>query len=426
MIESNWRLRVCLAVLIFAAAMYRYWPMPAAIGPCGTGYESLELACSLVHKGAFADPFTPLPTGPSAHVAPLFPALVAGLMKWFGDGPAASNAVQWLAALTIALQLSLWPWAARRLGMGFVSGAIGAAGWLAVGFILLPMWESPQVGLLVLLLAVCVHRILREKVSTGFVILTGALWGVTLLFNPAPLITGAALTVWALSIPRIPRMQKLALIAVLLAIVSPWLVRNYQVFHHPIFVRDNLGTELWSSNNPCATFSFRENRTANCFRHPNESASEAAQVRAMGEYEYNREKLREALAWMKNNRAKFADLTKQRFLAFWFYTPGGNYFAGRHIPPSIWIIWLAFPLSVAGLWLLFRRDRASAWICLAWLALFPPIYYFVEFIPRYRYPILWATFLPASFALQQAAEAAWRRFRKPAPRVLPAPNPQQS
>lgn len=426
MIESNPRLRVFVGVLIFIAALYRYWPMPAAIGPCGTGYESLELACSLAHKGAFADPFTPLPTGPSAHVAPLFPALVSGLVKWFGDGPAASNAVQWMATLTLALQLSLWPWAARRLGMGFLSGMIGALGWLAVGFILLPMWESPQVGLLVLLLAVCTRRILREKASAGFASMTGVLWGITFLFNPVPVFAYAALTVWALCLARIPRMHRLALVAVPLAILFPWLVRNYEVFHHPVLIRDNLGTELWSSNNPCATYSFRENRAANCFRHPNESIDEAAQVRAKGEYEYNREKLREALAWMKNNPGKFADLTKQRFLAFWFYVPGGSYFAGRHIPVSIWIIWLAFPLSLAGLWLLFRTDRASAWICLAWLALFPPVYYFVEFIPRYRYPILWATFLPASFALERAAEALWQRFRKHFPRALPAPNPQQS
>jgi hypothetical protein len=191
----------------------------------------------------------------------------------------------------------------------------------------------------------------------------------------------------------------------------PWLVRNEQVFHHFVLVRDNLGTELWNSNNPCAAFSFRNNRAAGCFHHPNESVDEAEKVRAMGEYAYNQQKLRESLDWIKTNPRKFAELTRQRFLAFWFYTPGGNYFEGRSIPASIWIIWLMGPLSIAGLYLLFQRDRISTGQCLVWLLLFPPIYYIIEFIPRYRYPILWASFLPASYYLCQSAQRIWQWLR---------------
>jgi len=418
--EKNRRLRWLVAALIFVGALYRYWPIDSPLGPCGSGYESLELACSIAHKASFSDPFT-VPTGPSAHLAPLFPFLVSTLIRWLGDGPAAMNAVQWMGTLVVALQLSLWPWVAKRLGMGFVSGAIGAGGWLLVGFVLLPMWEAAHVAILVLILVMCMHQILSKQVPTGFVLLTGVLWGITFLFNPVALLAYTALTLWIICFRRIQRVQKLVLIIIPFLVISPWLVRNYQVFHHFVLIRDNLGLELSISNNPCATFSFRTNRSANCYHHPNESVAEAGKVRALGEYVYNQTKLREALGWMKDNPARFADLTKQRFLAFWFYSPGRNYFAVRHIPLSILIIWLTTPLSIGGLWLLLKNDRNAAGLCLAWLVLFPAVYYFVAFVPRYRYPILWASFMPASFLLTEVVQEVWQGRRKsnaaPAARV---------
>jgi hypothetical protein len=274
------------------------------------------------------------------------------------------------------------------------------------------MWEAVYVALLVLLLVMCMHQILSKQVSTGFVALTGVLWGITFLFNPVTLLPYAALTLWTTCFRRIQRIQKLVLIFIPLLVISPWLVRNYQVFHHFVLIRDNLGLELSISNNPCATFSFGTYRAVNCSQHPNESVAEAGKVRASGEYEYNQTKLREALGWIKDNPGRFADLTEQRFLAFWLYSPGGNYFAGRHIPLSILLIWLIMPLSIGGLWLLFKSDRIAAGLCLTWLVLFPAVYYFVAFIPRYRYPILWANFMPASFLLTEVVQGVWHGRRK--------------
>ena len=93
---------------------------------------------------------------------------------------------------------------------------------------------------------------------------------------------------------------------------------------------------------------------------------------ASGEYAYNQAKLQEASAWITNNPGRFATLTWQRFLAFWFYTPDRSHLPGQHIPAGIAIIWLVMPLSIAGLWMLFKTDRISAGLCLAWLILFPP------------------------------------------------------
>ncbi len=410
--EKNRRMRILIAALIFVGACYRYWPLDFPLGPCHIGYESLEIACSLAQNGSFSDPFMFLKTGPTAHLAPLFPMMVSLLVRWFGDGPASMNAVQWVGTFVLAFQLALWPWFAEWLGMGFASGVVGAAGWVIVGFVHDPMWESLYVALLILILMVCVRRILSEQVTTLFASFTGALWGILFLFNPVTLLPFLGCSTWIAFSRRIRRVQKLALLIIPFAVISPWVIRNYQVFHHFVFIRDNLGIELSITNNPCSTFSFHLNRWSSCYHHPNESVDEAKKVLASGEYAYNQAKLQEASAWIRNNPGRFAVLTWQRFLAFWFYTPDRSHLPGQHVPLGILIIWLVMPLSIAGLWMLFQTDRISAGLCLVWLILFPPIYYFLAFIPRYRYPILWASLMPASYFLCEAAQRIWQRLRK--------------
>jgi len=281
-----------------------------------------------------------------------------------------------------------------------------------VGFVLDSEWEAAYAALLMLFLVVFTHRMLKEQVSTAFVSLSGALWGILFLLNPVPLLTYLASTIWVVLFSSIRRVQKLALIIIPLAILTPWLVRNYEVFHHFILIRDNLGTELWMANSPCSTFSFNVNRSIKCFAHPNETVAEAQKVAAVGEYEYNQEKLRNALGWIKGNPAQFASLTRQRFMAYWFFSPRGIFFDGRHLPVGILILWAVTPLGLVGLWMLFRRDLTAAGLILIWIALFPPIYYITTFSARFRFPLLWASFIPASFVLSEAAQNIWHRLRK--------------
>jgi len=410
--NKNQLIRLSLTALVFAFAFYRYWPVSYPYGPCVVGYESMKLGCSLAATGTFSNPFSVLPTGPSAHLAPLFPWMISVLVRRFGDQPAVMTTLIWMAAFTLALQLSLWPWAARKLGMGFASGIIAALLWLRVQFLLDPEWEAVYVALLMLMLVVCMYRILKEQVSTAFVSLSGAFWGILMLLNPATLLSYIAVTIWTVFFTPLRRVQKLALVVIPLCVISPWLVRNYEVFHHFILIRDNLGMEMSLGNNSCATFSFEVNRSIKCFDHPNASMDEARMVAQLGEYEYNQTKMRVALAWIQGNRGKFAKLTWQRFMAYWFFSPRGIFFDGRHLPVGILILWAVTPLGLVGLWMLFRRDPTAAGLILIWIALFPPIYYITTFSARFRFPLLWASFIPASFVLSEAAQNIWHRLRK--------------
>ena len=212
------------------------------------------------------------------------------------------------------------------------------------------------------------------------------------------------------------RAHAAALVLLPALIVSPWIVRNYLVFHKVIFIRDNLGLELAVSNNDCAAFSLRANLDSGCFQkfHPNGGVAEASKVLALGEARYNEVRLHEAALWIAGNPGRFLSLCAQRFQAFWVPHEGETV---ATLPPGRkrerLCVYLMTFLSIIGLCLAARRDPASAAVCAIWLAVFPVVYYLVQYEDRYRYPIMWVTLLlgvlPFSLAFQWLWNLSLRR-----------------
>ena len=391
---------VCISgsLLIFFAALfiYRVHVVPGS-SLLHTGFESTAIAESLVTHGTFADPFR-IPTGPSAFLAPGYPFFIAALMKVFGTGTTGYLALQWSVTLFIALQLALWPWITRRMNLTFAAGFIAAVVWLASGMPRNDVWEAHMVGLISLVLAFTMYLVAESPQSRVKLVLCGLLWGVTLLFSPVTLLVLLGWIAWLLLARRIPR-QNIALLAVLASVmILPWTVRNYSVFHKFFFVRDNLGLELDLGNNDCASFSFDLNLASGCFSalHPNDNPDHALLARNLGEIEYLYRHMILARWWITNHPREFLQLTVQRKLAFWM--PSAMHYPWR-LPRRDAIVTVVNLISIAGLILLWRRSRSTAILFILWLLFFPLAYYFVPYSERYRAPILWATFLPASYAI---------------------------
>lgn len=401
-------LPAAIAALIFAGALIAN-PVHPCTG-CGTlahtGYESIELAQSLALHGSFADPFLPMATGASAQLAPGYPAFVALLIGWFGNGPGAILALRWCTTLVIAAQLCLLPFLTRSFKLGYAPGALAAVVFLTSGIPREDWWEQNYTGLLMIVLSILMYRMLTRESSTLEAVCTGTLWGFSLLVSPVLL---PALGLWLCAMfwaTGKPLSQKLALVLLPTLVVCPWLVRNYEVFDQFVFVRDNLGMELAVSNNACAEFSFIANRISGCYalQHPNENADEAARVRSLGEVPYNGARMREAKAWIGENPERFIRLTGERIAAFWVPSalpvPG----ARRKLDA---VVSAASILCVAGLVLLWRRNRMAMFVVLCWLLTYPPIYYLTQYNERFRLPLLWAILLPGCCVLTVAAEAYW-------------------
>lgn len=393
----RWTAVVLLGIVSLAA----YRPRLHHTGIHIFGFESFAVAESLVEHRGFSDPFMPLATGPSAHLPPLFPAYLALVISVFGNGTVAANIIVWTPVLLLIIQLMLLPLLAQRLGIGFWTGCIAVLAWIAAGIPPSYTSESDYAALLVVLISFLMARSFTGVLSRGQVLLSGVLWGTLLLVQPVAV---AVLACWLVLLyfqGKFSRRQIAALGLLALVIVAPWIVRNFLVFHRPVFVRDNLGLELAVSNNSCASALFEDNDRSQCFdaTHPNRSLEEAVKVRQLGEVEYNRLKLKEAIHWISSHPREFAVLTAQRFSAFWLTPRSENNGNGMIWRPMVMQLFTL--LSVPGLFFIWKNYRPGAYVIILWLVLFPPIYYVVQFMDRYRYPIFWATFLAGSYFLTE-------------------------
>jgi hypothetical protein len=71
------------------------------------------------------------------------------------------------------------------------------------------------------------------------------------------------------------------------------------------------------------------------------------------------------------------------------------------------VIYLMTLLSGAGLLILYQRDARSAAICMSCLTLYPLVYYIVQFEDRYRYPVMWVTFLLGALPITTYVKGFW-------------------
>jgi hypothetical protein len=391
-----------VAIIIFSLTflIYAFSPQgrPATHNLTQPG-ELARVAISVGERGTFADPFASLPTGYTAHVAPAYVFVYAAVAESFGEGRAGSFALWFLNIGFLALQFALLPVLSDRLGLGVLPGICAAAfGVIVQPYRVLPLWESLFTGALMVLLCVLTLPYFKAPSDWQHSVLLGFLWGIAILANPqCVLLLFAWTSVAAMenSGELLARARRAMLVVVAGAAIAclPWFLRNYQRFHAVFFVRDNFGIELATSNNDCAQPTLLENINSKCHfkTHPNPNPDLAGKLMDEGEIQFNREQSRQAVGWILANPRAFASLTGRRFLKFWFPYLGSLRYA---IPMGILTV-----VSLAGLAMLFRNNRRAAWTLASTLFLYPVVHYFVQFEARYRYPIFWATLLPAGYAV---------------------------
>ena len=155
-------------------------------------------------------------------------------------------------------------------------------------------WECFLAGALLMLACLLTDDLALWRRWSGAALL-GALWGILILTNPVTLLLLAAWpVVKILTHSRANRAALAARFALMVAAtlftLAPWIARNYARFGAFIFVRDNLGLELYTGNNPCAKPTMIEQIDSGCHAqtHPNPTAAIAAQLVAQGEVPFNR------------------------------------------------------------------------------------------------------------------------------------------
>lgn len=377
-----------------------------------SGTEMFAEARNLAEHGAFANPFDIMKTGPTAVNPPLYPLVLALLMKLLTVPYLVAAGAVIGNILANALTAGLLP----RISFVFygdtIPGAVAAVLWLAA-VQLMPDWDaSYTVAGLILFCLFSAWSIERTDKPLPFGALAGVAAGLLCLLNLSSILISLPWIAYLIlhgkvSWVRVARYGGV-LLASLLLVVSAWALRNRHQLGVPV-LRTGLGMTLYASNNDCAESSLMDNMRSGCFEahHPNSSLAEARLLRALGEVAYDRMRTAAAVSWAMANPVRFRRLTARRFLEFWFPRPEEHAY-------TAYVIWLATVLSIPGLIVMIRNREPVVVFMVVVQLIYPVMYYLVISDVRYRYPVLWLSLLPAGYFIGAISPARVRgRARQP-------------
>ena len=396
---KRWATRPLLIVLVAAAFRLGFaWDYVRhlshhALGTLPFLFESGNIAHSLATGGGFASPFR-VDTGPTAWMTPVYPLILAGIMKLFGAYTFAS----YIAAVGMNICLSSLAcvplfFAGKRIGG---TGLAATAAWLWAIFpnaILLTyesLWETSLSALLGATILWATLRLAESDRARDWW-LYGLLWGFALMTNASLLSLLPLLLGWAayrrfrqgsLWMPNTALAAGLALLCCV-----PWTVRNYLVFHTFVPLRSVIGLQLWVGNNAQAKVVWLGEQ------HPIHDSAERERYVQMGEPAYMAEKRRNAVQYIFTHPAREAELIGGRFVMLW---AGGSAVSAPGLFREQKSLWFRYVLlfnvltafaAFAGIVVLFRMGSPFVFPAAVFPLVFPWAYYMTLAFPRYRHPI---------------------------------------
>jgi hypothetical protein len=340
------------------------------------GIELGTLAQSLVAGRGLSSPFGGS-TGPTALLAPGYPAVIALLFRIFGSFTfRAAIAVMAMQLLFSLMTVLLIMHIALRCFGNRAANLAGTFWAVSLPLIWMPtiFWET---CLSTLLMVGMISLALRceQRPSEFLWALMGAYCGLAGLVNPALLLALLAVMGWsAWQTRKRFRYSPLLGLLVLLLVYTPWPIRNARVFHAFVPLRSTVGFELWMGNRAGASGFLEESL------FPIFNRGEYDQYVSKGEVAYMQDKSTLAKAYIRTHPAEFLRLSAVRFVRFWIGTGNKD---GSVIFMLHAVLTTSFGLM--GIWRLFERGRISlAVLFLLPLMLFPLPYYITHAEFRYR------------------------------------------
>ncbi len=348
------------------------------------GYETGAIAKSLASGHGFSSPFRTI-SGPSAWLAPLYPLFVAGVFKVWGIYSDASAfvifTVNSIFSAVTCLPLYL---VARRLfnrRVALTTALIWAVAPPAMFWATNWVWET-ALSTLLLTWLIWITLTLADSESIRPWLVFGLAWGISALTNPSLLSffpISLACPLWIRRSRSRPWGTRAAVtLLIFLNLITPWLLRNFEVFHYPVFIRPNLWAEISFGNGEGADGTWQSRI------HPSMNARENAAYDLMGEVQYVQWKKIQVTEFISQHPGQFARLCLRRICLFWsgYSSPNEDH---RTLRATCWLAFTS--LAFAGVILALKRGVPGS-LPITLLLLFYPMAYYVSFaFSRYKHPL---------------------------------------
>jgi hypothetical protein len=383
------------------------------------GWEMGRIARAMVTGRGYADPFEGH-SGPTAWTPPLYPLLIAAAFKLFG---VYSRGSAWViltvnSIFSAATAPAVYEIARRAVPRPDPAGPTpnrpdprSIALWSAWLWALYPaamqyavrwVWDMSLTAFLFAWAIVLALRLRsprstdNERRTTLAWLLFGLLWGLIALSNSSLLTFLPACGLWivwpTLRSPRtlLPALRGAVLAAICcLAVISPWIVRNWYAFHAFVPMRANFGAELYES-----TLFSNKGFPWMATLPIAEAAPEFQRYVRLGEVAYSKEQGAKAMLAIHAHPREFATNALRRVYLFWVSVPhstddtkAGPLLAyATEATRRINYAFVSFA-GLLGLGLMLRRGLPAAWLFFWAFALIPLIYYFVTVQARFRHPL---------------------------------------
>ncbi len=386
--------------------------------------ETWHVAVSLATTRQFADVFRP-GSGPTAHVAPVMPLLIAGVYKLFGvSTPAAEWVLCLIAAVLIGVSIGFAYLLMRALGMPSRAriAAVALCALLPIQFAMevreLKVWESPLavaglIGLLVLVVRLDTRGVRRVAETIPVLVIAGFLALLSPPVGLAGFVVIAILVVRRIAFRQWPAVAALTIV-ITACFIAPWALHNRAALGQTILTRSDPGLELAVGLND-TMLNATDHRAAMNARlleiHPITPNGYAAMQAAGGEVAYNAVLARQTSAWISAHPEGAAILLARHIREYfipppWFFSPFGT-----KDSPSAAIrcayLGVTVLLAIFGMPVLIARNRQYVYVLAAAAILVMP-YLLVQPILRYRYLI----YTLSVFLAVDVVAALWARYRQ--------------
>lgn len=355
--------------------------------------EPARIAWAMVSGFGYSSPWPNTPLAATAQQPPVYPLIVAGVFKLAG---AYSYRSLWIAVGLNAVLSSLTAVMILRVGkrdFGSLTGVLAAwvwACWMYEAVVAVRLWESSLSALLLMVALLVLPKL--KAANTSLWLLFGLLAAVGSLTNTTLLSVFPFFWIWLwVSNRRSGRScwkLVLASAGVFLLALLPWTIRNYEVFHRLIPLRDNFGLELWIGNHQGVTHQFDSDFPI----------LDPSEYNRLGEIRFMESKRDIALQFIGQHPVEFLQLSLRRCLRYWTAPD-----------PVVWSF--VSLMAWSGMILALRRKGMEAIPYAIVLLMFPLIYYITHTFNSYRHPTEPVMFLLAAYASVTLLEWLARRPR---------------